>query len=108
VLRRVLWHAAGVRMPSPLSDGFVDLMQMIVAPVIFCAGHWGSARLEHSVSGRSRGESPAHFLVVLTAVLHGRSDCRADLLQPGARDATVSVSDLGIGALSGRDHYDTQ
>jgi len=92
VLVGLLWPAAGVRM-QPLSDGFVDLMQMIVAPVIFCAVTSGVGKVDTLGRVGRVGVKALLYFFVLTAVCMAIGLAAADLFQPGA-GMHVSVSDL--------------
>src|SRR5262245_49804258 len=77
------WPDAGVAM-KPLGDGFIKLVRMIIAPVIFCtvvAGLAGSAGMK--IIGKAGVLSLAYFEVVSTlALVIGL--VVVNLVQPGA------------------------
>ncbi|MFE3737813.1 C4-dicarboxylate transporter DctA [Streptomyces sp. NPDC059134] len=99
----VVWPDVAVEM-QPFSDGFVALMKMIVAPVIFCAVTLGVGKVD-SIGrvGRVGAKSLAYF-VVLTGLCMVVGLVVGNVFQPGAGmhiDAsTLSTDDLPAGAAS--------
>src|ERR1700751_1406158 len=69
---------------KPLGDGFIKLIKMIIAPVIFCTVVAGIAGMEDMKKvGRVGGKALVYFEVVSTfALLIGL--CVANFLRPGA------------------------
>src|SRR6478735_1654200 len=78
-----LWPGFGVAL-KPLGDGFVKLVRMIIAPVIFLTIVGGIAHLrELGALGRIVGKAFAYFLTVSTfALILGLAV--ANVIQPGA------------------------
>ncbi|MEV4976682.1 C4-dicarboxylate transporter DctA [Streptomyces scopuliridis] len=99
----VVWPDVAVEM-QPFSDGFVALMKMIVAPVIFCAVTLGVGKVD-SIGrvGRVGAKSLVYF-VVLTGLCMVVGLVVGNVFQPGAGmhiDAsTLSTDDLPTGAAS--------
>ncbi|HEY8023650.1 MAG TPA: dicarboxylate/amino acid:cation symporter [Burkholderiaceae bacterium] len=68
---------------KPLSDGFIKLIKMIVAPVIFCTVASGIASMESlKKMGRVGGKALLYFEVVSTVAL-GLGLLVANVLRPG-------------------------
>ncbi|WP_294390747.1 dicarboxylate/amino acid:cation symporter [uncultured Sphingomonas sp.] len=78
-----VWPNAGVAL-KPLGDGFVKLVRMIIAPVIFLTIVGGIAHLRQlGALGRIAGKAFAYFLTLSTlALILGL--VIANLVQPGA------------------------
>src|SRR5579871_3141881 len=77
------WPAAGVAL-KPLGDGFIKLVKMIIAPVIFLTIVTGIAGMrELGALGRLAGKTFAYFLFFSTlALIVGL--IVANVVQPGA------------------------
>ena len=77
------WPAAGVMM-KPLGDGFIKLMRMMIAPIIFCtvaAGLAGAGGVK--TAGKAAGLAVVYFEIVSTiALIIGL--LVVNLAQPGA------------------------
>jgi aerobic C4-dicarboxylate transport protein len=82
VLIGALWPKLGVQL-KPLGDGFIALIRMLIAPVIFCTVAAGIARMSDLKKfGRVGGKAILYFEVVSTfALLIGA--IVAELIQPG-------------------------
>lgn len=97
ILIGVLQPATGVDL-KPLGDGFIKLIKMIIAPVIFCTVVSGIAGMEDIKKvGRVGGKALIYFEVVSTfALIIGL--CVTNLLQPGAgfnaNLATIDTSSI--------------
>lgn len=84
---------------KPLGDGFVKLIKMIIAPVIFCTVVTGIAGMESMKAvGKTGAIALIYFEVVSTlALIIGL--CVVNLLQPGA-GMNVDPSSLDASAIS--------
>lgn len=84
---------------KPLGDGFVKLIKMIIAPVIFCTVVTGIAGMESmKVVGKTGAIALIYFEVVSTlALIIGL--CVVNVLQPGA-GMNVDPSSLDASAIS--------
>jgi aerobic C4-dicarboxylate transport protein len=98
-----VWPDAG-RALKPLGDGFIKLVKMVIAPVIFLTLAGGIAGMrELATVGRVAGKALGYFLVVSTlALVIGLAV--ANLVQPGA-GMNVDPATLNTGAVAG---YATQ
>ena len=78
-----IWPSVGVAM-KPLGDGFIKLVKLVIAPVIFCTVAGGIARMSGlKTLGRVGGKALVYFEVVSTfALLLGVA--AALLVRPGA------------------------
>ena len=83
VLVGVLWPQLGVAL-KPLGDGFIALIKMLIAPIIFCTVASGIAHMSDLKSfGRVGGKALLYFEVVSTlALILGL--VVGELLHPGA------------------------
>jgi aerobic C4-dicarboxylate transport protein len=83
VLVGALWPHAGVEL-KPLGDGFIKLIKLLIAPVIFCTVATGIAHMSDLKSfGRIGGKAIVYFEAVSTlALLLGI--VVAELVRPGA------------------------
>ena len=70
------WPATAVEM-KPLGDGFIKLIKMVIAPIIFCTVVLGIAGMERHEEGRPRRRQGA-------PLFRGRLDARARA-RPGRR-----------------------
>jgi aerobic C4-dicarboxylate transport protein len=94
---------------KPLGDGFIKLIKMIIAPIIFCTVVVGIAGMEDKKKvGRTGGLALLYFEVVSTiALVFGL--LMSDLLRPGAGmnidpatlDAAAVASVAGPGKMTG-------
>lgn len=84
---------------KPLGDGFVKLIKMIIAPVIFCTVVTGIAGMESMKAvGKTGAIALLYFEVVSTiALIIGL--CVVNLLQPGA-GMNVDPAALDASAIS--------
>src|ERR1700747_648379 len=83
VLLGVFYPANAVDM-KPLGDGFIKLIKMIIAPVIFCTVVSGIAGMQDMKKvGRVGGKALLYFEVVSTFAL-AIGLIIANLVQPGA------------------------
>jgi aerobic C4-dicarboxylate transport protein len=82
VLVGAVWPAVGVSL-KPLGDGFIKLVKLVIAPVIFCTVAGGIARMNGlKALGRVGGKAIVYFEVVSTfALMLGLG--AAMLVQPG-------------------------
>lgn len=89
---------------KPLGDGFIKLIKMMIAPVIFCTVVHGVASMgDLKKLGRVGGKTLLYFEVVSTlALLIGL--VVVNLLQPGA-GFHVNVAELGAGAAGSAREY---
>jgi aerobic C4-dicarboxylate transport protein len=92
------WPAAGLKM-RPLGDGFIKLVRMIVAPIIFCTVVAGiGSAAGGKVVGKAGGLALLYFEVVSTlALIIGLLVVNA--LHPGA-GMNVDAAKLDIGAVA--------
>ena len=82
VLVGALWPKLGVQL-KPLGDGFIALIKMLIAPIIFCTVAAGVAHMSDLKKfGRVGGKALLYFEVVSTLAL-GLGIVVAELLQPG-------------------------
>jgi aerobic C4-dicarboxylate transport protein len=82
VLLGALWPQAGIRM-QPLGDGFIKLIKMLIAPVIFCTVVLGLAGAEDVKQvGKTGGLALLYFEVMSTVAL-ALGLTVANLLRPG-------------------------
>ena len=84
---------------KPLGDGFIKLIKMIIAPVIFCTVVTGIAGMEDMKKvGKTGGLALIYFEVVSTiALIVGL--CMVNLLQPGV-GMHVDPKSLDTGAIA--------
>ncbi|WP_414903240.1 dicarboxylate/amino acid:cation symporter [Sphingomonas flavalba] len=84
---------------KPLGDGFIKLVKMIIAPVIFLTVATGIAGMKEMASvGRVAGKAFAYFLVVSTlALIVGM--VVANVVQPGA-GLNIDPATLDAGAVA--------
>ncbi|MDW6062871.1 C4-dicarboxylate transporter DctA [Streptomyces sp. FXJ1.4098] len=98
-----VWPGAAVRM-QPFSDGFVGLMKMIVAPVIFCAVVLGVGKVDSIGRVGRVGAKSLLYFVVLTGLCMAVGLVVGNVFQPGAGmhiDASsLSTEDLPEGTTS--------
>ena len=102
ILLGYLWPQAGAAM-KPFGDGFIKLIKMLIAPIIFCTVVVGIAGMEDMKKvGKTGGLALAYFEVVSTvALIIGL--IVVNLIQPGAGmniDA-ASLDTKGIAAYAG-------
>jgi aerobic C4-dicarboxylate transport protein len=98
VLLGHFYPALGEQM-KPLGDGFIKLIKMIIAPIIFCTVVVGIAGMEDMKKvGKTGGLALLYFEVVSTVALVIGLIC-VNLLQPGA-GMNVDASTLDTKALS--------
>ena len=98
VLLGHFYPALGEQM-KPLGDGFIKLIKMIIAPIIFCTVVVGIAGMEDMKKvGKTGGLALLYFEVVSTVALIIGLIC-VNLLQPGA-GMNVDASTLDTKALS--------
>ena len=96
---------------KPLGDGFVKLIKMIIAPVIFCTVVTGIAGMESMKAvGKTGAIALLYFEVVSTiALIIGL--CVVNLLQPGAGmnvdPATLDASAISAYAEQAKAQVDT-
>lgn len=84
---------------KPLGDGFIKLVKMVIAPVIFLTIVTGIAGMRDVASvGRVAGKAFAYFLVMSTAALIVGLVV-ANLVKPGA-GLNIDPASLQIGAVS--------
>jgi Na+/H+-dicarboxylate symporter len=92
-----LWPAAGVAL-KPLADGFIRLVRMLIAPVVFCTIVIGITGMEDTKQiGKTLVKAMGLFYVlVVLALLTGLAV--VELLQPGAgmnvNPATLDASSI--------------
>jgi aerobic C4-dicarboxylate transport protein len=102
VLGALLGHLAPEtgRALKPLGDGFIKLVKMVIAPVIFLTLSGGIAGMrELGAVGRVAGRALGYFLVVSTlALLVGLAV--ANIVRPGA-GMNVDPATLDAGAVAG-------
>jgi len=93
-----LWPDTG-RALKPLGDGFIKLVKMIIAPVIFLTLSGGIAGMrELATVGRVAAKALGYFLAVSTlALIIGLAV--ANVVQPGA-GMNVDPATLNVGAVS--------
>jgi len=93
-----LWPDTG-RALKPLGDGFIKLVKMIIAPVIFLTLAGGIAGMrELATVGRVAAKALGYFLAVSTlALIIGLAV--ANIVQPGA-GMNVDPATLNVGAVS--------
>ena len=92
VLVGALWPAIGVQL-KPVSDGFIKLIKMIIAPAIFCTVAVGVARMSDLAKfGRVGAKTLIYFEVVSTLAL-AVGLIVAELVQPG-RGFNIDVAAL--------------
>jgi aerobic C4-dicarboxylate transport protein len=90
--------ALGVTL-KPLGDGFIKLIKMLIAPIIFCTVVTGIAGMQDMKKiGRVGGKALLYFEVVSTAAL-AIGLLVVNLVKPGA-GMNADVSTLDVGALS--------
>jgi aerobic C4-dicarboxylate transport protein len=83
VLVGAVWPQLGVQL-KPLGDGFIKLIKVLIAPVIFCTVATGIARMSDLKSfGRIGGKAVLYFEVVSTFAL-GLGILVAEVVRPGA------------------------
>ena len=94
----VLWPHVGVAL-KPLGDGFVKLIKMLIAPVVFCTVVGGIAKMSDlKTVGRVGGRALVYFEVVSTlALLVGMGV--GLLLEPG-KGFNIDPATLDPGAVS--------
>ncbi len=98
VLLGHFWPETGAAM-KPLGDGFIKLIKMIIAPIIFCTVVIGIAGMEDMKKvGKTGGLALLYFEVVSSVALVIGLIC-VNLLQPGA-GMNVDASTLDTKALS--------
>ena len=97
-----LWPATGAAL-KPLGDGFIKLVKMVIAPVIFLTVVGGIAGMrELAAVGRVAAKAFAYFLTFSTlALVVGL--LVANLVQPGA-GMHVDPATLDAGAVAGYAH----
>jgi aerobic C4-dicarboxylate transport protein len=83
ILVGALWPTIGVAL-KPLGDGFIRLIKMLIAPIIFCTVAAGIARMSDAKAlGRIGGRALLYFEVVSTlALLIGLAV--GEVVRPGA------------------------
>jgi aerobic C4-dicarboxylate transport protein len=109
VLVGALWPTVGVQL-KPLSDGFIKLIKMVIAPAIFCTVAVGVARMSDLARfGRVGLKTLVYFEVVSTLAL-AVGLIVAELVQPG-RGFNIDVAALdpkvAAGYLAKAKHADT-
>ena len=83
VLVGALWPKLGVQL-KPLGDGFIALIRMLIAPIIFCTVTAGIAHMSDLKKfGRVGGKAILYFETVSTLAL-GLGLLMAELIRPGA------------------------
>jgi len=94
----LLWPHVGVAL-KPLGDGFVKLIKMLIAPIVFCTVAGGIARASDPARvGRVGGRALIYFEAVSTiALIMGLA--AGLILKPGA-GFNISVATLDPGAVS--------
>jgi aerobic C4-dicarboxylate transport protein len=105
VLLGVLYPALGVQM-KPLGDGFVKLIKMIIAPVIFCTVVAGIAGMQDMKKiGRVGGKALLYFEVVSTIAL-AIGLIVANVMRPGdgfnATAASLDVKSIAEYTVKGK------
>ncbi len=91
------WPAAGLMM-KPAGDGFIKLVRMIIAPIIFCTVAAGIAGGGSKSVGRAGGLALVYFEIVSTlALLIGL--LLVNIVRPGA-GMNVNPAALDAGAVS--------
>ncbi len=93
-----LWPQVGVTL-KPLGDGFVKLIKMLIAPIVFCTVAGGIAKMSDlKAVGRVGGRALLYFEAVSTvALILGMAV--GILLKPGA-GFNITVASLDPGAVS--------
>jgi aerobic C4-dicarboxylate transport protein len=82
VLVGVRWPEVGTQL-KPLADGFIALIRMLIAPIIFCTVTAGIAHMSDLKKfGRVGGKAILYFELVSTLAL-GIGIAVAELIQPG-------------------------
>src|SRR6516164_5129230 len=99
VLVGALWPRLGVEL-KPLGDGFIALIKMLIAPIIFCTVTAGVARMSDLKKfGRVGGKAILYFEIVSTLAL-GLGLIVAHLVQPG-RGLNINPRTLDAGVAAG-------
>ena len=99
VLVGALWPALGVQL-KPLGDGFIALIRMLIAPIIFCTVSAGVAHMSDLRKfSRVGGKAILYFETVSTLAL-ALGILVAELIQPG-RGLNIDPRTLDAGVAAG-------
>lgn len=89
---------------KPLGDGFIQLIKMIIAPVIFCTVVTGIAGMENMTSvGKTGSVALAYFLTLTTLALFVGLVV-VNIFQPGA-DMNIDVNTLSANDIANANLY---